>query len=426
MAADKIAVIGGGAAGLMAAVSAARRGARVTVFEHNDRVGKKLLATGNGRCNYTNMNMAPDYYGTRKPGQVKKVLDCFPPEKAVALLEQLGICPRYRGSLVYPNSDQASSVLDCFRTACTGLGVCFRTDSHVSAVMPAPGKRTGGEGTGGSLRDKETAGWLVTAGGRTYPFDRVILAAGSKASDIPGADGSGYVLAQKTGHALVPVYPALVQLTSGDPFLKGLAGVRCQGTVSLCIDGRVVAEDTGEVQLTQYGVSGIPAFQVSRQAAPALEQGRRVTVLLNFLPQWDREEAAAYLDRRAEGMRACTLEEYFSGLLNKKLSSAIIRRVGLKAAAPAAEWSRYRQQLFRQITAFTVHITGTRGFSAAQVCSGGVDLGQVNCPSMESRLHAGLYFAGEILDADGLCGGYNLHWAWATGYLAGTHSARKG
>jgi len=391
--AEKILVIGGGAAGLMAAITAARAGGKVMILEAGERVGKKLLTTGNGKCNFTNLHMEADCYHTEQPAFVERVLEQFNEKDAIAFFESLGISARVKNGYVYPRSEQAASVLDALRLELDRCHIPVAGEEKVQG-MEQKGRQ-----------------FQVRTSRSVYTGSRVILAAGGQAVPKTGSDGSGYALAAKLGHRIVPVIPALVQLRAKERIFKSIAGVRTQARVRILADGELLAEDTGELQLTEYGISGIPVFQVSRHAAKALMEKKQVKAILDFLPEMTEAETITYLEQRKQNHPNLQGEQFLQGLLPKKLAALCMKGTG--------------GSLVQSLKQFTVEIEDTNGFANAQVCGGGVDMGQVSPVSCESKLVPGLYFAGEILDADGLCGGYNLQWAWSTGYLAGFHAAGR-
>lgn len=403
---NKIIIIGAGASGMTAAISAARHGAEVTLLEHKDRIGKKILSTGNGRCNYTNLSQHPDCYRCENPSFPWPVIQKFDEKAAVRFFQELGICPRERDGCLYPASGQASAVLDVLRMELNRLGVRVYTGIHVLKVSP------------------EKRGFLVKASETEIRADKVILCTGSKSAPSTGSDGSGYEIARKLGHRIVPVLPALVQLRCQEDFYKSISGVRVYGRVALYTDGTYTAADTGEIQLTDYGISGIPVFQVSRYAAKALWQKKKVTAVLNFLPDLETAQVFSFLKERSLLRPEKTMEDFFTGVFHKKLAALFIRLSQISRQKKAgelddAQWLR----LSRLISCFETRITATNSFEQAQICCGGVDTRDVCKESLESLRIPGLYFAGEILDVDGMCGGYNLQWAWASGYLAGKEAA---
>lgn len=375
-----VAIIGGGASGMMSAITAARAGGNVILIEHKDRLGKKILATGNGKCNYTNLLQREDCYRSDIPGFPYKVISKFSAEETIRFFQELGIYPKNRNGYIYPNSGQAGAVLDALRFTVEKSGVTVWYETEVTDI-----RRT-------------AKGFRLGTNHEPIKADAVILACGGMASPSTGSDGSGYTLAKLCGHSVVPTVPALVQLHTKEN-MKALAGIRTDGRIKLLADDKVVAEDVGELQLTAYGISGIPVFQVSRYAAKALREERKVTARLDFLPGLSEQEVKTYLDTHEPWQ--------YSGLLNKKL---------LQVIPPVAG----------KLKNFPVTITKTNGFDQAQVTAGGVSTEEIDPATMESKILPGLYFAGEMVDVDGICGGYNLQWAWSSGHQAGICAVREG
>ena len=409
----KIIIIGGGASGLVAAICGAREGAGVTIVEHMDRVGKKILSTGNGRCNMTNLDMRPECYRCGQPAFPMKVLEGFTVEQTLEFFRELGIETRSRGGYIYPGSDQASAVLDVLRREVERLGVVVLTGCEVREVSAVEG-----------CRPRDTRFVVKTSQG-DLTADAVILAAGSKAAPNTGSDGSGYELAKGLGHKVVRPLPALVQLRCQGRHYKQLAGIRTEAHLSLYADGSLLAEDKGELQLTDYGLSGIPTFQISRFAARALDIGQKVTVRVDFLPSWPEHEAFERLRERAARLGYKTAEEMMVGLLNRKLAAVLLQAAGIDPSQPAGGLrSRQLSRLLEQLKSYQALVMSVNPFANAQVCCGGVDTRQVDPATMESRCRPSLYLAGEILDVDGICGGYNLQFAWSSGAVAGRNAAR--
>lgn len=406
----RIAVIGAGAAGMTAAIHAARSGARVTVYERNDRVGRKILSTGNGRCNFSNENMSADCYRGSGKAIVDAVYGRFGVPETKDFFAGLGMRIRDRNGYLYPASGQASTVLDVLRYELDRLGVCVHTCDRVAGI------RAGHPGFA-----------VETDGGTSAAYDAVILACGGKAAPGTGSDGQGFVLAKMLGHRIIPTVPALVALKCREDFCRRVAGVRCEAGLTLYIDGRAVRCEAGELQWTDYGISGIPVFQFSRDAAYALREKRDVAVKIDVMPDFTDDAAQrAFWDLRWERQSSRTAEQFVTGLVNKKigllyLKLADIRETELAKDIPASARRRL-EGFFRSLT---VTVRETNSFAQAQVCAGGVDCTQVTS-RMESRIARGLYFAGEILDIDGVCGGYNLQWAWSSGAVAGQAAAERG
>lgn len=401
-----VAVIGGGAAGMMAAITAAREGVKVTILEHKDRIGKKILSTGNGRCNFTNTYQTPACYRSDNRDFAWNIIQKFNVEKTISFFKELGIYPKDRNGYLYPYSDQAAAILEVLQIEIAKLDICVMTEINVLDIQPV--KR----------------GIRVTTDKKTITVDSVILACGSKAAPVTGSDGSGYQLAKLLGHRIVPVLPALVQLRCAEKFYKSISGVRVQGTVEIYADDISLASDTGEIQLTNYGISGIPVFQVSRYAAKAIYQKRSVTAVLNFMPDMNKDEFLSFLQERITLCPHKTLDEFFTGIFPKKLCELWIRLSRLPKEMRVSDLSGEQlERLVLLIQHLRTHITETNAFEQAQICCGGVDTTEINPDTLESNYVPGIYFAGELLDVDGICGGYNLQWAWSSGFVAGREAA---
>lgn len=405
----RVLIAGGGASGLMAAVSAARAGAAVTVLEHNRQVGKKLLATGNGRCNLTNVDQEISHYRGGEEGFAEDVLGAFDIYDTLRLFTELGVFTRNRNGYLYPYSDQASSVVDALRMEAEHRKVRLALNTQIQSISHKDG-----------VFHVQTEGW-------EYEGEALILAAGSCAAPKTGSDGSGYAFARALGHRVIKPLPALVQLCSRDPRFSRLSGLRMEAEAVLFADGCEQARDQGEVQFTSYGLSGIPIFQISRYGSKALEEGRRVEVSLNLMPLFEERELADFLEERIAKNGHKRAEQLLVGWFPDKMAACLLKTAGI-AGEKRSELldSRERQALLLACREFQVEICGTKGFDQAQVACGGVDTAQVDPATMESRLVPGLYFAGEILNIDGACGGYNLQWAWSSGWLAGRAAAGRG
>lgn len=399
-------IVGAGASGMTAAIHAAREGVKVTLLEQKERPGKKLLSTGNGRCNLTNRDQKDEYYRCSQAGFPASALGRFSAEDTLEFFGRLGIVPKDRNGYIYPNSDQASSVLDALVQELEHLGV--RTVCRCPVTKAA----------------KEGETFILSSSQGRFRGDALILAAGSRAAPATGSDGSGYRLAQGFGHRLVTPLPALVQLRCREKHYKRLAGVRSEAGVRLFADGKLLAEDRGELQLTDYGISGIPVFQVSRYASMALHRKQDVTARINFLPNMDQRQAEKLMDQRRRDLGDRTCIQWMNGLLNSKLSAVLLFLAGIQEKQPVKSVSRSQWNRLRELmTDYETGIAAANPFENAQVCCGGVDTRQVKEETLESLLVEGLYFCGELLDVDGICGGYNLQWAWSSGAAAGRSAA---
>lgn len=394
-----ILIIGGGAAGLAAAVSARKANKNITIgiVEKNDRVARKIHATGNGRCNYTNMDIKSDYfYGDKE--FIEKILAQFGTEEALWFFAELGIMNRIEEGRVYPQSNQASAIADCLRLYLMENNVDFITDTFVSDI------------------DVDENGSFYVG---SLKADKVIVATGGKASPSLGSDGSGYKLLQKFGHTLSETKPALVSLKTNTDVIKGLKGVKVFARVELFDKDKFVAGDSGEVLCTDYGISGIPVMQISRFAE------RGMSLIVNMLPGSNHASAVQNIYSRIHQFPEREGCELFSGLVNKKIAIPMLKYAKVPSASVKAK--NFTEENVRKcamfLTKLKLTVTGDNGFNNAQVCAGGIELNGFLPHSMESKIMPGLYAAGEILNCDAICGGYNLHWAWATGVIAGKSAA---
>lgn len=403
----RIGIIGGGASGMAAAIAAAKEGAEVTVLEKNDRVGKKILATGNGKCNLGNLDFHTDCYYCSDPEKLHKIFRVFSVWDTITFFEDAGLMIRDKNGYLYPYSEQASAVLDILRMQLERTGVQVKTDARIREAV----------------YDKKKKCFTLHMQGEKMDFDKLILACGSPASLRHGDGLDGYRIAEAFGHKVTSLFPGLCGLYSEESFTKALAGVRAQAKVELWIEDQMAAEETGEVQFTDYGISGIPVFQMSRLASDALRKGKRVEAVVDFFPE--QEEAAyQFMNRlRYEAQKEKTLENYMTGVLNKKINMVMIRLAGCKPAQTAEEAGFEKVEEIMQLCRhFTIHISKPQLMENAQICAGGVNFSEITT-EMESVLTKGLYFAGEMVDVDGKCGGYNLQWAWSSGYTAGKNAA---
>ncbi len=413
----KIGIVGGGASGIMAAVTASDFGAEVIILEKNDRVGKKILATGNGKCNFSNRNLAKDDYNSQYPDIFDNFISQFNEKQVLSFFQAEGMLIKEKNGYFYPRSEQASTILDLFRVKLQDHGVKIITDCCPCRIKAGKDKE-GKEGFVVSLEEKK----------RLF-FDRLILACGSFAGErSPDWEGkNGYQYARAFGHTIVPVVPALVQLRAGDRRFKAIAGVRCEAGITLYIDGKQRAQEQGELQLTDYGISGIPVFQLSRFASYGFLEKKEVSVSIDFLPEFEREQWKGFVESKWENCNhEITTEEFFLGFLNKKLNLLFIKEAKLKPEAFIKDYGR--EQVVKacmRMKDWKVRLESSNPLANAQVCAGGVSMEEISL-HMESKKQKGLFFAGEMLDVDGRCGGYNLQWAWTSGYLAGKYAAQGG
>lgn len=399
---QEIIVIGAGAAGIMAAITAARNHAKVTILEHTERFGKKLLATGNGRCNLTNLSQSPEYYRSDNQSFPMQVISKFNEVQTLDFFEEIGIYTKNKLGYVYPYSEQASVVLDLLKLELERLHVDIIYSISIKEII------------------KKKHRIQIITDRMTYTCDKVIMATGSKAAPKTGSDGSGYYLAKQLGHHIITPLPALVQLRCSGDYFKSLAGVRCEARLRLIIDRKVLVEDQGELQLTDYGISGIPTFQISRYAIRALEKGKAVVVQIDFFPEKKEKEIVSFLYSQFHHAPKKKIEDVLIGLFNKKLVPVLLNQANLSGKTFGKDLKEEQiHRLLQKIKTFEVKVTSYNSFEQAQVCSGGVDTRELSPDTLESLKMSGVYLVGELLDVDGICGGYNLQWAWSSGYVAG-------
>lgn len=421
----RIIVIGAGASGMLAAITAARQGASVTLLEGMEKPGKKLLITGSGRCNLTNLRQERTCYRGADAEFVGNVLQQFPVSDTLSFFREIGLLTIARDGYVYPVTGQASSVLEVLLLEIKRLGVKLKCMEKVLSIEKniTDVSEKDSEYKTGRLFRVRTAGW-------TYEADAVILAAGSKAAPATGSDGSGYALAKKCGHSLVTPREALVPLTIREGWIKKLSGLRMQAAVTL--EGHT---EKGELQWTDTGISGIVVFQLSRFAVRALAKRpgetdgktKSVPVQLDLLPFVSAEELFIHLaNRKALQPDGCSAESLLAGVFAKKAIGPLLQAAKIKPSEKAAKLSdKELHRLITTVKQLTLTVSGNRSFEQAQVCQGGVCCAEIHPQTLESRKMPGLYIIGELLDVDGICGGYNLQWAWASGFAAGRAAAAR-
>ena len=396
-----IGIIGGGASGMTAALAAAQPGNEVLLFERQARVGRKLLATGNGRCNLTNLNTSVSGYHGDDPDFCHAALSAFCVEKTLQWFRNLGLYTVAEESgRVYPYSDQANSVVDVLRFGLQKENIKLLTGFEVTRVR------------------KDAEGFLVESKDEKYRCDRLIIACGGLAGTKLGGSMSGYQLLRSFGHRVTKLRPALVQVKSSWGGCVSLKGVRTNCHAAIYHDDSLHSESTGELQFTEYGLSGPVMFEISRDVC---QKSGKWTCKLDFLPQIFYEELFAELQRRIQ--RDLPAEELLTGILHNRLGRVLIKAAGVSGQMPVSDLAdRQIREICDKIKEFEVPLTETLGMDSAQVTAGGIVTADFNPETMESRLVPSLYACGEVLDIDGDCGGYNLQWAWSSGMMAGLHA----
>lgn len=394
-------IIGGGAAGMMAAITAGQSNKKVLIIEHGEKLGKKILQTGNGRCNLTNLYMEKECFCQENADFAMEVIKDFDEKAVIDFFMKAGMLLHDRNGYVYPNSDQASQVNEILYQQLSSCGVKISTDTNINKM------------------EKRDDRFHICTDKGEFVGNNLIIATGSRAYPKTGSDGSGYEFVRKFGHTIKEPLPALTSLKSDFKYLKQTSGVRCDGTVTLYVEGRKSTFERGEIQMTDYGISGIPVFQISRYAVVAVNSKKKVQCEIDFLPDYDTESIVKMLQDKCN-QKQLSVGDAFTGLVNKKISNMLINLSGLKVDCPViGVVEKDIRNFVKNIKNFKINITGYNSFDYGQVCQGGVIVDEIDSRTMESKIIPGLYFAGEIIDVDGICGGYNLQWAWSSGHKAG-------
>ncbi len=394
-------IIGAGASGMAAALTAARAGREVFLFERQSRVGRKLAATGNGRCNITNTGAAVNRYHGEDPEFVRPALEALPVADTLALFRGIGLLTREEyGGRVYPLSNSANSVTDALRFALEAEGVRLVSGDRVRALT-----RSGG-------------GFAVTTeSGARVEGEAAIVACGGLAGEKLGGGRDGYELLKSLGHTRTALYPALAQIATAPEFPRALKGVKADCAMRLVRGREVLAESSGEALFAETGVSGPAAFDLARRVSA---EGGGLSLSLDLLRDYSFGEVLEHLRARVENAPQLTAGELFIGAAPNRLARMLAKYAGLKQDAPASSLdARALKSLANAAKNFALPVRGTEGFASAQVTAGGIRTSEFDPATMQSRLVPGLYACGEVLDIDGDCGGFNLQWAWSSGYLAG-------
>lgn len=396
----KIAIIGGGASGMVAALSAAQAGGQVTLYESFPRLGKKLLATGNGRCNLSHKGFTVENFHSTHPYFVRHALSQYNEEDTLKYLNRLGIeIVEDERQRYYPASLQASAVLDVLRLSLS--------EAHVNVM----------ENT--RIMDIKTTekGWCLFYKDGQQCVDAVVVATGGEAAAKLGGTRDGYKLLQTLGHQLIDTHPGIVQLVTDTTSIKAMVGLKRDVALSIYGKNGPIAKDEGELLITKYGISGPPVLQCSGRVSRALAKKEKVTAKINFFPTYAPEALVALLHERLAQHPTRTAETFFLGLLPRVLAEATLKSCGIafKRVPTPAQLEKCASQL----QAWSLPVLGTNGLENAQVTIGGIDTADFDDTTLGSWMAPGLFACGEVLDVDGDCGGYNLQWAWSSGRLAG-------
>lgn len=400
-----IIVIGGGASGLVAAIFAAKTGRKVTILEKNKNCGKKILITGNGKCNYWNNDQALSHYHTNNKELLDKIITKSNQKEILNFFDSLGIIPKIKDGYYYPYSNQATSIQTALIKEAELQNVEIITETEVLTIT------------------KENNVFKLETNNEIYKCNKIILSTGSKACPKTGSDGKGYKLATSLGHSVIEPLPALVQLKANESFLKDWHGIRSDVSVSLIENNKKISTQIGEIQLTDYGISGICIFCLSGQVSRGIFNNKKEQISINFLYPFNiytKEDFITWMNNRNKKVLNRSISDLLDGILNYKLINLILK---LSKIDRNLSWNNLTNNqkvlLSNNLTNFILNITGTNSFDSSQTCTGGIPLPEINLNTMESLKTRGIYITGELLDIDGDCGGYNLSIAWITGYLAG-------
>ena len=404
----EIVIIGGGASGIMAAIEAVKSGKEVVVVDRKERVLKKVLVTGNGRCNLTNVNAKINNYFSTGSNikKIENILNDFQPKDTMNFFESLGVvCNEEARGKVFPLSGQAGSVIDALRFEAERVGVKFLLDFYVKKI------------------EKKGFQFIIySEDKRIITSNRVLLSAGGKSYPELGSNGSGFELAREFGHTITPLFPSIVQFKTEEYQVKGLKGIKLDTKVTAYGDNKKICTYDGELLFTDYGVSGNVIFNISF----VFPIHKKVELEVDFLPKFSYDKLLEKLKDRRDILGHLTMEHYFNGMINKKLGQFLSNATGIEKLSKEINslTDNELRKLCDVLKKYKLNVLDTTGYKNAQVTAGGIKLEEVNMETLESKKVRGLYFSGEILDVYGECGGFNFQWAWASGKKAGENISK--
>lgn len=397
----KTIIIGAGASGLMTAIKAKTIDNEVIILERNNDPAKKILATGNGRCNYWNDDQDLSNYNSTNKELLKEIITDNNCNEVLKTFTKLGIVPKIKSGYYYPSSNQASSIRNALLNEIKNKKIEIKNNTYVENIT----------------KDKDK--FIIKTNNETFICDNLVVSAGGRAASKTGSDGTGYFIAKSFNHTIIKPLPALVQLRSEGKFLKSWAGVRTDVFVYLKENGKIKKRTEGEIQLTDYGVSGICVYNLSSEVSRGLNENKKEELIINFLP-FVETNPNTWLEEREKYIVKSTIFSSLEKILNYKLVRVILEKSNIKETSYYKDLTdKQKSALIKNLTNFTIEITSTNSFNEAQTTTGGIPLTEIDPKTMESLLVKNLYFTGEILDVDGICGGYNLGFAWISGILAG-------
>jgi predicted Rossmann fold flavoprotein len=406
MAKSKIIIIGGGASGIMAAIVSARNGAKVTIIERKPKIGRKILATGNGRCNLTNLYANKSHFHSETENIYEEIINKFDINSTMKFFNDLGITTIEKDlGKVYPRSEQANSVVNALLYELNRLKVNVVCNSDVENIQ----------------LDKNIK---VKTSDKIYYCNKLIIATGGKSCPDLGSNGSGYKLAKMLGHTVIEPFPSLVQLKTDYQYLKQLQGTKIWGTVKILDDeNNIYRKEKGEVLFTDYGVSGPPILQISRYGSKNLLRNKSTYITIDLVSEY--ENIDTILINRFEKAPNKTIQESFVGFINNRLIIPIIKTANIDINKKVANITKEeRISIGNTLKNLKMKVTGTNQWNQSQVTAGGVDTREIDSNTLESKICKNIYLCGEIIDIDGDCGGYNLQWAWSSGAVAGLSASK--
>lgn len=402
-----IGIIGGGAAGIMAALSASQNNNNVTIIERKDRLGKKILVTGNGKCNFTNAKMGANFYYTDSEEFINKALSDFGNGDLVLFFNQLGVLSKNKNGYLYPLSEQASTVLEALEYSVKEHAIQVELNTDIASI---------------SYSDDCFS--VVSVNGKTYTFDKLIVSTGGKSSLGKNEQCNGYNLLRNLGHTITKLYPALTSLKCEGINFKAVSGVRQDCRLSLFVDEELVMDDFGEVLFNDSGISGIVTFQVSHCAIENAREDKNVTIILDLLPGVTEDELKNFMDLKLLTHNELTCDEFITGFVNKKIGTMLLAAYGIDPSSIVSSVDKdvLRECIF-SMKFIALKVKTDASFDKSQVTGGGIPLSEIK-ENFESAICDNLYIVGELLNVDGICGGYNLQWAFTSGYIAGSDAAK--
>lgn len=400
---EKMIIIGAGAAGLVVAICSARLGRQVLLLEQNNKIGKKILVSGNGKCNIGNKYIALHRFHSENPVFAEEVLRGYDLPVVEKFFTSIGLeLVEGKEGKMFPMSLQASSVVELLEYEAKRVGVEIVCDCAVTGI------------------EKKEQDFTVETSQGSMTCKKLVITSGSPAAPQLGGSNAGYAFATKMGHSLIPRHPSLVQLCSDESWVKGCAGVKVAGLAKLYANGEHITEKKGDLLFTNYGISGLAILDLSREVSTRLANFDYCELSLDLIPELSKEKLTNLLLARVKKESEKPLTLWLQGILNKKLIPVILEQSKCKVCTEDALGRKELNKLVHAIKNLKLSISDTKGFKGAEVATGGIDTIEVNAQTMESKLVPNLYFAGEILDVDGDRGGFNFHFAWVSGMRVGT------